>query len=65
MSARSGNFEERGREDALVVETLRAALPDVVAVYRFGSTTFWRWPGGPSRATDCPGAVKRCGVPLK
>jgi uncharacterized protein len=38
LSTHSGKIAENGREDALVVETLRGALPDVVAVYRFGST---------------------------
>jgi len=26
------------KDDDLVIETLRGALPDVVAIYRFGST---------------------------
>jgi len=38
LSPRSGKFDENGRDDDLVVETLRGALPDVVAIYRFGST---------------------------
>jgi predicted nucleotidyltransferase len=38
LSARSGKFDENGRDDDLVIETLRGALPDVVAIYRFGST---------------------------
>jgi len=31
-------YYENGRDDGLVIETLRGALPDVVAIYRFGST---------------------------
>jgi len=38
LSPRSGKFDENGRDDYLVIETLRSALPDVVAIYRFGST---------------------------
>lgn len=38
MSPGSGKSGENGRDDALVIETLRGALPDVVAIYRFGST---------------------------
>ena len=38
MSPRSGKFGENGRDDDLIIETLRGALPDVVAIYRFGST---------------------------
>lgn len=38
MSARSGKFDENGRDDDLVIEALRKALPDLVAIYRFGST---------------------------
>jgi len=38
LSAPSGLFDENGRDDALVVEILRGALPDVAAIYRFGST---------------------------
>jgi len=38
LSPRSGRIDENGRDDGLVIETLRGALPDVVAVYRFGST---------------------------
>ena len=38
MSPRSGKSDENGRDDDLVIETLRGALPDVVAIYRFGST---------------------------
>ena len=26
------------KDDALIIETLRGALPEVVAIYRFGST---------------------------
>ena len=38
MSPRSGKFDENGRDDDLVIVTLRGDLPDVVAIYRFGST---------------------------
>jgi len=38
LSPRSGKFGENGRDDDLIIETLRGALPDVVAIYRFGST---------------------------
>ena len=31
-------YDENGRGDDLVIETLRGALPGVVAIYRFGST---------------------------
>lgn len=38
MSPRPGKIDENGREDDLIIGTLRDALPDVVAIYRFGST---------------------------
>lgn len=38
MSPRSGKIDENGREDDLIIETLRGALPAVAAIYRFGST---------------------------
>jgi predicted nucleotidyltransferase len=38
LSPRSGKIDGNGREDDLVIETLRGALPDAVAIYRFGST---------------------------
>lgn len=38
MSTHSGKIAENGRDDDLVIETLRGALPGVVAIYRFGST---------------------------
>ena len=38
MSPPSGKSDENGRDDDLVIETLLRDLPDVVAIYRFGST---------------------------
>ncbi len=38
MSPRPGKIDANGREDDLIIGILRGALPDVVAIYRFGST---------------------------
>ncbi|PJB32602.1 MAG: nucleotidyltransferase domain-containing protein [Deltaproteobacteria bacterium CG_4_9_14_3_um_filter_65_9] len=38
MSTHSGKIAENGRDDDLIIETLRGALPDLAAIYRFGST---------------------------